>query len=69
MRAYSRTTGIDTFTGEKYLVFGTGLPGMLVDLEAIDHILEINVFRIFDVEVGGGEDVADRSVQGRKSVH
>ena len=67
--AYSRTTDINTFTGEKLLVFGTGPPRMLVDLEAIDHILEVNIFGIFDVEVGGGEDVANRSVQRGKSVH
>ena len=66
---YSRTTGIDTFTGEKLLDFGTGHPRMLVDLEAIDHILEINIFGIFDIEVARGEDVADRSVQRGKSVH
>src|SRR6266481_529545 len=53
--AYSRTTGINTFTGKKLLIFVTGPPRMLVDLEAIDHILEINVFGIFDVEVGDGE--------------
>jgi len=42
---------------------------MLVDLEAIDHILETNIFGIFDIEVTGGEDVANRSIQRRKSIH
>ena len=67
--AYSRTAGIDTFTGEKLLVFETGPPRMLVDLEAIDHMLKINVFGIFDIEVTRGEDVANRSVQRGKSIH
>ncbi len=40
---YSRTTGIDTFTGEEYLVSGTRSPWVVVDLEAIDHVLEIDV--------------------------
>lgn len=67
--AYSRTTGIDTFTGEKLFVFETGPSRMLVDLEAIDQILEINIFGIFDIEVAGGEDVANRSVQRGKGIH
>ena len=66
---YSRTAGIDTFTSEKLLDFGNGPPRMLVDLEAIDHVLEINIFGIFDIEVAGGEDVSNRSVQRGKSIH
>ena len=67
--AYSRTTGIDTFASEEYLVSGTRPPRLIVDLKAIDHVFEMYIFGIFDVEVAGSEDVADRSVQRRKSIH
>ena len=66
---HSRTTGIDTFTGEEYFFSGTGPPGLIVDLEAIDHVLEINIFRIVYVEVTRSEDVTNGAVQRGKSIH
>ena len=57
------------FTGEKLLIFETGPPWMVIDLEVINHILEVNIFEIFDIEIVGGEDVANRSVQRGKNIY
>jgi hypothetical protein len=67
--AHSRTTGIDTFASEEHFVLETRPPWLIVDLEAIDHVLEMDILRILDVEVARCEDVADRAVQRGKSVH
>ena len=50
-RTHSRTTGIDTFAGEVYFFSGTRSPRLIIDFETIDHVLEIDTFRILDVEV------------------
>jgi hypothetical protein len=51
MYAHSRTTGIDTVTSEKHFFSGTRSPRLIVDLEAIDHVLEKDIFRILNIEV------------------
>lgn len=67
--AYSRTTGIDTFTSEEYFFSGTRPPRLVVDLEAVDHIFEIDIFRILYVEVARREDIAHGAVQRGKRIH
>ncbi len=67
--AHSRTAGIDTFAGEEHFVLDTRPPRLVVDSEAIDHVLEMDIFRILDVEVARSEDVADGAVQRRESIH
>jgi hypothetical protein len=42
--AYSRTTGIDTLASEKHLVSETRSPRLIIDLEAIYHVLEMDIF-------------------------
>ena len=67
--AHSRTTGIDALPSEEHFLSWDRPPRLIVDFETIDHVLEIDIFRILQIEVTRGEDVADGAVQRRKSIH